>query len=70
MLSDEDGRWANMHNAEAFRELVLRSWGFVLLRDGYAPKRVTNTRDDKVQTKFWKDSFEQRRCLVPANGVL
>jgi hypothetical protein len=25
------------------RELVLRSWGFILLRDGYAPKRVTNT---------------------------
>jgi putative SOS response-associated peptidase YedK len=50
------------------RELVLRSWGFVLLRDGYAPKRVTNTRDDKVSTKFWKDSFQQRRCLVPATA--
>ena len=50
------------------RELVLRSWGFVLLRDGYAPKRVTNTRDDKVHTKFWKDSFEKRRCLVPATA--
>jgi putative SOS response-associated peptidase YedK len=51
------------------RELVLRSWGFILLRDGYAPKRVTNTRDDKVQTKFWKDSFEKRRCLVPATAL-
>jgi putative SOS response-associated peptidase YedK len=50
------------------RELVMRSWGFVLLRDGYAPKRVTNTRDDKVQTKFWKDSFVNRRCLVPATA--
>ena len=50
------------------RELVMRSWGFVLLREGYAPKRVTNTRDDKVQTKFWKDSFEKRRCLVPATS--
>jgi putative SOS response-associated peptidase YedK len=40
------------------RELVLRSWGFILLREGYAPKRVTNARDDKLQTKFWKDSFE------------
>jgi hypothetical protein len=39
------------------RELLMRSWGFILLRDGYAPKRVTNTRDDKVQTKFWKNSF-------------
>jgi putative SOS response-associated peptidase YedK len=50
------------------RELVIRSWGFVLLRDGYAPKRVTNTRDDKAATKFWKDSFEQRRSLVPATA--
>jgi putative SOS response-associated peptidase YedK len=51
------------------RELVLRSWGFVLLRDGYAPKRVTNTRDDKVHTKFWKDSFEKRRCLFAFPGI-
>ena len=50
------------------RELVMRSWGFILLRDGYAPKRVTNTRDDKIDTKFWKDSFEHRRCLVPATA--
>ena len=50
------------------RELVIRSWGFILLRDGYAPKRVTNTRDDKATTKFWKDSFEKRRCLVPATA--
>jgi putative SOS response-associated peptidase YedK len=50
------------------RELVLRSWGLILLRDGYAPKRVTNTRDDKAQTKFWKGSFDNRRCLVPATA--
>lgn len=50
------------------RELVLRSWGFVLLRQGYAPKRVTNARDDKLRTPFWKDSFEKRRCLVPATA--
>ena len=50
------------------RELFLRSWGFILLRDGYAPKRVTNTRDDKVQSRFWKDSFVKRRCLVPATA--
>jgi putative SOS response-associated peptidase YedK len=55
-------------SADGERELVIRSWGFVLLRDGYAPKRVTNTRDDKVQTKFWKDSFANRRCLVPATA--
>ena len=28
----------------------------------------TNTRDDKVQGRFWKQSFEQRRCLVPASS--
>jgi putative SOS response-associated peptidase YedK len=55
-------------SADGERELVMRSWGFILLRDGYAPKRVTNTRDDKVETKFWKDSFAHRRCLVPATA--
>ncbi len=54
--------------ADGERELVLRSWGFILLREGYAPKRVTNARDDKLATKFWRDSFEARRCLVPASS--
>jgi putative SOS response-associated peptidase YedK len=55
-------------SADGERELVLLSWGFVLLRKGYAPKRVTNARDDKIHTKFWKESFETRRCLVPATA--
>jgi putative SOS response-associated peptidase YedK len=55
-------------SADGERELVLRSWGFILLREGYAPKRVTNARDDKIETKFWKDSFVTRRCLVPATA--
>jgi putative SOS response-associated peptidase YedK len=55
-------------SADGERELVMRSWGFILLRDGYAPKRVTNTRDDKANTKFWKESFTKRRCLVPASA--
>lgn len=55
-------------SADGERELVLRSWGFILLRDGYAPKRVTNTRDDKLTTNFWRESFERRRCLVPATS--
>ncbi len=51
------------------RELVLRSWGFILLQQGKAPRRVTNTRDDKVlASSFWKDSFQKRRCLVPASS--
>lgn len=47
------------------RELVGLTWGFVLLREGYAPKRVTNTRDDKLDSRFWKSSFVRRRCLIP-----
>src|SRR3990170_8274574 len=51
------------------RELVNRNWGFVLLQKGLAPRRVTNVRDDKILTSnFWRPSFEQRRCLVPASS--
>lgn len=50
------------------RELVTLSWGYILLREGYAPKRVTNTRDDKLDNRFWKASFAGRRCLVPATS--
>ncbi len=53
------------------RELVNLNWGFVLLQKGLAPRRVTNVRDDKIITsKFWRPSFEQRRCLVPGVVVL
>jgi putative SOS response-associated peptidase YedK len=55
--------------ADGERELVLMSWGFVLPQQGKAPRRVTNTRDDKVlSSQFWKRSFQQRRCLVPASS--
>lgn len=51
------------------RELVPMTWGFPLLRKGYAPKPVTNVRDDTVLTsRFWRPSFEARRCLVPASS--
>jgi putative SOS response-associated peptidase YedK len=52
------------------RELVMISWGFVLPQNGKAPRRVTNVRDDKVLTSpFWRESFERRRCLVPASSL-
>jgi putative SOS response-associated peptidase YedK len=54
--------------ADGERELAVLNWGFVLLQKDKAPKRVTNIWDDKAQTKFWKPSFEQRRCLVPASS--
>ena len=45
------------------------SWGFMRLQPGKAPKPVTNVRDDQILTNpFWRDSFAQRRCLVPASS--
>ena len=45
------------------------SWGFILPMPGKAPRRVTNVRDDKARSSsFWRESFEQRRCLVPASS--
>ena len=29
------------------------------------PKPVNNTRADKLETFFWRYSFEERRCLIP-----
>ncbi|MEZ5774164.1 MAG: SOS response-associated peptidase family protein [Hyphomicrobiaceae bacterium] len=56
-------------SGEGARELVQLSWGFVLPQAGRAPRRVTNTRDDKARSSpFWRDSFEHRRCLVPASS--
>jgi putative SOS response-associated peptidase YedK len=52
------------------REIVLMTWGFMRLQPGRAQKKpVTNVRDDQIQTNpFWRDSFRQRRCLVPASS--
>jgi len=43
-------------------QLGLRAAAFWLCAE------TRDTRDDKVQPKFWKDSFEKRRCLVPARA--
>ena len=51
------------------RELTVLSWGFVLLQPNRAARRVTNFRDDRtLDSKFWRDSFESRRCLVPVTS--
>ena len=56
-------------SAEGEREIALMSWGFVLQQNDRAPRRVTNVRDDKIlQSRFWRGSFEERRCLVPASS--
>jgi putative SOS response-associated peptidase YedK len=54
--------------ADGDRELVNMNWGFVLPQPGKAPRRVTNVRDDKAMTGFWRESIEKRRCLVPASA--
>jgi putative SOS response-associated peptidase YedK len=55
--------------AEGEREIVTMSWGFMLLQNGRAPRPVTNVRDDTIlKSSFWKSSFQERRCLVPASS--
>lgn len=48
------------------------TWGFPLVLTGrrgqkLKPKPVTNAREDKLLTPFWRESFVQRRCLVPVS---
>lgn len=57
------------------RELVKMHWGFLMPQTSaktgkpILPKAVNNARDDKVRTSpFWKASFTERRCLVPATS--
>ncbi len=51
------------------RELTMMHWGFIMPQKGKAPKVVNNTRDDKALSSFfWKWSFIERRCLVPASS--
>tara|TARA_B110000914_G_C15467500_1_gene448975 strand:- start:393 stop:1040 length:648 start_codon:yes stop_codon:yes gene_type:complete len=50
------------------RKITMMNWGFILKQSGKAIKHVNNCRDDKVMTsQFWKSSFVNRRCLVPAS---
>lgn len=46
------------------------NWGFPLVMKGKSgqplkPKPVNNARTDKLDSFFWRHSFEERRCLVP-----
>lgn len=51
-------------NDEGKRSIQLMYWGFTF------PQRFTfNTRSDSVlKTGLWKTSFEERRCIVPADS--
>jgi putative SOS response-associated peptidase YedK len=49
------------------------TWGFPLVLKGrqgrpLKPKPVTNAREDKLTTAFWRDSFQSRRCLIPVSA--
>jgi putative SOS response-associated peptidase YedK len=46
------------------------AWGFPLVLKGQQgqplkPKPVNNARTDKLDSFFWRDSFANRRCLIP-----
>ncbi|WP_086734487.1 SOS response-associated peptidase [Erythrobacter colymbi] len=54
-------------------ELRAMTWGFPLVLKGakgqpLKPKPVNNARDDKLGTAFWRESFVERRCLIPLTG--
>ncbi|KPQ31449.1 MAG: hypothetical protein HLUCCX21_03505, partial [Porphyrobacter sp. HL-46] len=54
-------------------EVRAMAWGFPLVRKGkqgqsLKPKPVNNARTDKLSTFFWRESFVQRRCLIPLTG--
>lgn len=52
-------------NQDGERQIELMRWGFKL------PDRLLfNARSEGIESsKFWKDSFEERRCIVPADAV-
>ena len=54
-------------------ELRVMTWGFPLVLKSakgqpLKPKPVNNARDDKLGAAFWRESFVQRRCLIPLTG--
>lgn len=50
------------------------TWGFPLALTSkktgqpLKPKPVNKTREDKLHTTFWRDSFVHRRCLIPVSA--
>ena len=57
----------------AEKELRAMAWGFPYQQTGKSgqpikPKAVNNARSDRLHTKFWRSSFEQRRCLIPVSA--
>ena len=62
-------------NDDGTRWLQPAHWGFVMPQVSkktgkpIQPKAVNNARDDKLRSSpFWKTSFVERRCLIPATS--
>lgn len=55
-------------------ELRSMVWGFPLVLKSkktgapLKPKPVNNVRSDKLNSGFWKPSFQSRRCLIPVTS--
>ena len=47
------------------REIALMRWGFKL-----PDRHLFTARSEGIErARFWKDSFQQRRCIVPADAI-
>jgi putative SOS response-associated peptidase YedK len=61
-----------VRNADGRRVREAMTWGFPrrlkTMKPTSKPLKVNNTRDDKLDTPFWKDSFAKRRCLIPVTA--
>lgn len=52
-------------NPAGEREIALMRWGFKL-----SDRLLFNARSEGIDhARFWKDSFQQRRCIVPADAI-
>ncbi|MFP5276273.1 MAG: SOS response-associated peptidase [Acidobacteriota bacterium] len=52
-------------NQAGEREIVLMRWGFKL-----PDRHLFNARSEGIdRAQFWKDSFQLRRCIVPADAI-
>ncbi|WP_428334657.1 SOS response-associated peptidase [Novosphingobium sp.] len=57
----------------AHGEVRTMTWGFPLAMTGrkgqpVKPRAVTNAREDKLTSAFWRDSMARRRCLIPVGA--
>jgi putative SOS response-associated peptidase YedK len=52
-------------NEDGERQIELMRWAFRIPQ-----KLLFNARSEEImQTAFWKESFEKRRCIVPADAI-